>query len=275
MSLYALVSPGGAAGVTTTALALALTWPQPVILAECDPAGGDILAGLFAGHLPAPRGLLGLAFEAGRGSAAISAEPGGHLAPLDGSGSRMFLAGLSDPRQAPGLAPAWPAIARTLASQACDVIADCGRLDAGDGQPTSVLAAADVVVMVIRASLRQIAAARPRIEMLLQLRGGAGLAGPALGGTALAGTGRVGLLLVGDKVHGAGEIARTLGVPVLASLPSDTRTAAVLSDGVGRRSNLSDRSLMRAARSAGQAIVKAGPGRAQPDLAAATTGLRA
>jgi hypothetical protein len=258
MSLYALVSPGGAAGVTTTALALALTWPQPVILAECDPAGGDILAGLFAGHLPAPRGLLGLAFEAGRGSAAISAEPGGHLAPLDGSGSRMFLAGLSDPRQAPGLAPAWPAIARTLASQACDVIADCGRLDAGDGQPTSVLAAADIVVMVIRASLRQIAAARPRIELLHQLR-----------------TGRVGLLLVGDKVHGAGEIARTLGVPVLASLPSDARTAAVLSDGVGRRSSLTDRSLMRAARSAGQAIVKAGPARAQPDLAAATTGLRA
>ena len=262
MSLYALVSPGGAAGVTTTALALALTWPQPVILAECDPAGGDILAGLFAGHLPAPRGLLGLAFEAGRGSAAISTEPGGHLAPLDGSGSRMFLAGLSDPRQAPGLAPAWPAIARTLARQACDVIADCGRLDAGDGQPTSVLAEADVVVMVIRASLRQVAAARPRIEMLLQLRGGPG-------------PGRLGLLLVGDKAHGAGEIARTLGVPVLASLPSDARTAAVLSDGVGRRSSLSDRSLMRAARSAGQAIVKAGPGSARPDLAAATTGLRA
>jgi len=258
MSLYALVSPGGAAGVTTTALALALTWPRPVILAECDPAGGDVLAGLFAGHLPAPRGLLGLAFEAGRGTAAISAEPGGHLAPLDGSGSRMFLAGLSDPRQAPGLAPAWPAIARMLASQACDVIADCGRLDAGDGQPTSVLAEAEVAVMVIRASLRQVAAARPRIELLLQLRGGAGLAGP----------GRLGLLLVGDKANGAGEIARTLGVPVLASLPSDARTAAVLSDGVGRRSSLADRSLMRAARAAGQALVKAGGG-AQPDLAGA------
>ena len=67
MSLYALVSPGGAAGCTTTALAVTLTWPKPVILAECDPAGGDILAGLFAGHLPAPRGLLGVAFEAGRG----------------------------------------------------------------------------------------------------------------------------------------------------------------------------------------------------------------
>ncbi len=52
VSLYALVSPGGSPGCTTTALAVTLTWPQPVILAECDPAGGDILAGLFAGHLP-------------------------------------------------------------------------------------------------------------------------------------------------------------------------------------------------------------------------------
>ena len=109
MSMYALVSSGGAAGVTTTALALALTWPQPVIVAECDPAGGAILAGLFAGHLPAPRGLLGVAFEAGRAAAPLSAERGGELAALDGSGSRMFLPGLSDPRQAPGLAPAWPA----------------------------------------------------------------------------------------------------------------------------------------------------------------------
>jgi hypothetical protein len=242
VSLYALVSPGGSAGATTTALALTLTWPQPVILAECDPAGGDILAGLFAGHLQAPRGLLGVAFEAGRGAVAMSAGPGGHLAPLDGSGSRMFLAGLSDPRQAPGLAPAWPAIARTLSSQPCDVIADCGRLDAGNSQPASVLAKADLVAVIIRASLRQVAAARPRIEMLADLQGG---------------TGRVGLLLVGDKGHSPAELSRTLGVRVLARIPSDARTAAVLSDGLGRRSSLDDRPLLRSAKTAGQALVKA------------------
>ncbi len=257
MSMYALVSSGGAAGVTTTALALALTWPQPVIVAECDPAGGAILAGLFAGHLPAPRGLLGVAFEAGRAAAPLSAERGGELAALDGSGSRMFLPGLSDPRQAPGLAPAWPAIARVLASQPCDVIADCGRLDAGDGQPASVLAGAALVAMVIRPTLRYISAARPRIEMLLELRGG-----PE----------RLGLLLVGERGHSPAEIARTLGIPVLASLPFDARTASVLSDGVGRRASLADRPLMRAARSAGPAVARAGAGSGQPGLAAAATG---
>jgi len=245
VSLYALVSPGGSAGVTTTALALALTWPRPVILAECDPAGGDILAGLFAGHLQAPRGLLGVAFEAGRGVVAMSAGAGGHLAPLDGSGRRMFLAGLSDPRQAAGLAPAWPAIMRSLASQPCDVIADCGRLDAGEGQPASVLAEAGLVAMVIRASLRQVAAARPRIEMLAQLRGGLG---------------RVGLLLVAGRGHSPAEISRTLGVGVLGTMPADARTAAVLSDGAGRRGNLDDRPLLRAARVAGLELARAAAG---------------
>ncbi len=252
MSLYALVSPGGAAGCTTTALAITLTWPKPVILAECDPAGGDILAGLFAGHLPAPRGLLGVAFEVGRGVAAMSAEADGQLAALDDGRTRMFLAGLSDPRQAPGLAPAWPAIARMLSGQSCDVIADCGRLDAGDGQPAGVLAEADLVAMALRSSLRQIAAARPRIEMLAQLHGGYD---------------RMGLLLVGDKGHSRAEIARTLGVPVMACLPSDAKTAAVLSDGVGRRTNLADRPLMRAAQAAGAAMTKAARDAKPLDLA--------
>lgn len=256
MSLYALVSPGGAPGVTTTAIALALTWPRPAVVAECDPAGGSILAGLYAGHLPAPRGLLGLAFEAGRGGGPLSAGPGGQIAPLDGGGSAMFLPGLSDPRQAPGLAPAWPAIARALAGQPGDVIADCGRLDAGDGQPASVLAVAEVVGVVMRATLRQVAAARPRIEMLAQLR-----AGPT------------GLVLIGERGHSPAEVSKALGLPVLASLPADARTAAVLSDGVRRRASLDGKPLLRAARIAGQALVRVAREAAQPGLAAAVPGV--
>ena len=244
MAVHALVSPGGSPGVTTTALALALAWPAPVVLAECDPACGDILAGLFAGHLTAPRGLLGVAFEAGRGPAAMAAELAGQLAPLDGSASRMFLAGLSDPRQAPGLSPAWPAVARTLAGYPSDVLADCGRLDAGDGQPVAVLAEAAMVLMVLRPSLRQIARARPRIEMITALPGG---------------TGRLGLLLVGEGRYGAREVSTALGAPVVATLPLDARTAAVLSDGDGRRTGLTGRPLLRAAATAAAAIRKAAP----------------
>jgi hypothetical protein len=253
MSMYALVSAGGAPGVTTTALAMALAWPRPVVVAECDPSGGDILAGLFAGHLVAPRGLLGAAFMAGRGAAAVSAEIKAQLAPLGGRAGAMFLAGLSDPRQAPGLASAWPAIAAALASMNADVIADCGRLDGGSALPAEVLAESSAVVMVLRPTLRQVAAASPRIEMLAQILGS-----PE----------RAGLLLLGDRGHAAAEIAATLGVPVLATLPLDAKTARVLSDGDGRRTGLSGRPLMRAARIAARAISAARQGAARPDLTA-------
>src|SRR5713226_1637391 len=116
MPLYAFVSAGGSPGVTTSALALALGWPSQVILAECDPSGGDILAGLFAGHLPAGRGLLSLAFDAGRGPDAASRALWPQLIELDDARQRLLLAGLSDPRQAAGLAPVWPALAAPVAA---------------------------------------------------------------------------------------------------------------------------------------------------------------
>lgn len=242
MALYALVSPGGSPGVTTTALALALTWPGPVLVAECDPGGCAILAGLFAGQLPAGAGLLAIAFGAGRSQAAVAAALEGQLEPLDQSGEQKYLAGITDPRQAPGLAPAWPAIAAALADRAGDVIADCGRLDAGPATPLSVLTAAAMVVMVMRPSLRQTASARIRIDMLSRLLGG---------------TERVGVLLAGKGDHRAADIASALGVPVIGSLPDDTRTAAVLSDGAGRRNRLADRPLMRAAAITGKALRQA------------------
>jgi len=253
MSVYALVSPGGSPGVTTTALALALTWSGPVIVAECDPGCGDILAGLYAGHLPASRGLLGVAFEAGRGAAAVAAELGAQLAPLDESGQRTFLAGINDPRQAPGLAAAWPSIAAAFASQTADVIADCGRLDAAAGQPLSVLTDAAAVVMVMRPSLRQVAAARPRIDMLSLLLGGRE---------------RLGVVLVGGRGHAAAEITAALGVSVLGAIPFDAKTAAVLSDGEGRRASLSGRPLLRGVSVIGRAMGKAGPLTAQRASAA-------
>ncbi|HUC56231.1 MAG TPA: hypothetical protein VMA95_02435 [Streptosporangiaceae bacterium] len=251
MTMYSLISPGGSPGVTTTALALALTWPRPVIVAECDPGGGSVLAGLFAGHLTAPRGLLGVAFEAGRGQAAVAAELSGQLVPLDESRTRRLLAGISDPRQAPGLSPVWPAIAAGLASQSADVLADCGRLDVGANQPVSVLAESAIVVMVLRPTLRQVAAARPRVEMVAQLHGDRR---------------RVGLVLIGDKGLRSGEIAKALDTRVLATIPLDEKTAAVLSDGTGRRSGIDRRPLMRAAQTAGVIIGRANSGTSGPEL---------
>jgi hypothetical protein len=238
MSLYALVSGGGSPGVTTTALALALAWPSQVIVAECDPSGGDILAGLFAGHLPGTNGLLPLAMEAGRGHDAAAAALWRELIDLDDEHSRKLLAGISDPRQAAGIAPYWPALAETLAAVPADVIADCGRLDANPAV-APVLTAASLAVLVLRPSLRQVSKARQRIELLADILGS---------------TQRLVILLTGEGTHSAKEIAKVLGIPVAGSLPQDHKTASVLSDGTGSRRGLATRPLVRAAGIAGRAL---------------------
>jgi len=50
MALIALCADKGSPGVTTAALALAVTWPCPVAVAEVDPSGGDLALGLTDGR---------------------------------------------------------------------------------------------------------------------------------------------------------------------------------------------------------------------------------
>jgi hypothetical protein len=219
-------------------MALALAWPSSAIVAECDPSGGDILAGLLTGHVPASLGLMEHAIEAGRDGYAAARALGDQLIPLDADGTRKLLPGLTDPRQAAGLASAWPAVAATLAAQRADVIADCGRLDAGPGQPNAILTTARTVALVMRPTIRQVWSALSRVEILTQL----GVSS------------RLALLLTGPGTHSAREVAQALGIPVAAALPDDARSAAMLSDGVGGERSLSSGSLLRSARAAGQAL---------------------
>lgn len=250
MALYALISPGGAPGVTTTALALALSWPGRVVLAECDPAGGSILSGLFSGHLPGSGGLLGLAFAASDGAASLRDALTAQATALDDSGERVFLPGLTDPRQAASLAAAWPAIGRELAEADRDVIADCGRADPGERLPAGMLARAAFVILVLRPTLRQVAAARPRVDVVADILGG---------------TSRLGVLVVSGGGYRPGEIASALRVPVLGAIRRDDRTAALLADGIGRRDGLAGRVLLRDARAVARSILAAsGAGRLQP-----------
>ena len=60
MAILILTSAGGSPGVTTLAVGLALTWPRPVLLADCDPGAHQaVLAGYLAGQSPAARGCCG------------------------------------------------------------------------------------------------------------------------------------------------------------------------------------------------------------------------
>lgn len=225
MALIAMLSAKGSPGVTTTGLACTLSWFRRTILAECDPAGGDVLAG-YLGALEIPQiGLLPLAVADLRGQ--LASEFATQLIDLDPEhpGHRLLLPGLTDPVQAASVTGSWARLADFLGSleqaePAYDVIADCGRLTTSI-PPLPLLHRADLVVLVLRAtSLRTVSPAVPAIHRLKQELTASGQ-----------GTRSLAAVVVGATEYPAREVQRQLHVPVLGELPIDTRAAKVLSDG--------------------------------------------
>jgi hypothetical protein len=236
MAVIALISPGGSPGVTTTALALALAWPRDVVLAECDPAGGTVLAGLWRGQATdGGGGLLRFALAAQRDARAAGEMIRTGALPLeDGLATRFALPAQPGPLAARQLAAAWPAVAAGFAAATADVLADLGRFDADPGL-APVLAGAARVLMVCRPLIRLAAAAKPRLEALAAIRPGEPTAE---------------LLLVGTGPYGPDAtkvFSGALGIPVRASIPWDPATAAVLSDGAVPRRGFGRSPLVRAA----------------------------
>ena len=157
--LVAIAAAKGSPGVTTTARVLASVWPTAVVLADCDPAGGDLaIVGRAPGGgvLNPDRGLLSMAVEARHGL--LPSAVAEHVQHLEGG--LPVLCGVSSPEQVAAIGPVWPAIATVLAdAPGTDVVADCGRVIAGSPL-MPVLNAADVVLFVVR----------PRVELYAHLR---------------------------------------------------------------------------------------------------------
>ena len=176
MALIAVAADKGAPGVTTTALALAAVWPRPVLLAECDPAGGDLVYRFPAAggeRLDPRRGLLSLAVAARRG---LQPHQGWeHTQKLNGG--LDILTGVTSAEQGAGLNLLWGPVGRVLAGNSqADVIADCGRLGT-DGPHYDLLAEAALVVLVTRASLGEVVRLRERVTAVaaaLRKRGRSG-----------------------------------------------------------------------------------------------------
>ena len=149
MALIVIAADKGAPGVTTTALALAAVWPRRVLLAECDPSGGDLVYRFPAAQgnsLDPRRGLLTLAVAARRGL-----QPGQlweHTQKM--AGGLDVLTGVINAEQGAGLATLWGPLGGLFAGMSGgDVIADCGRLGA-DGPQYDLIAQAAVVLLVTR-----------------------------------------------------------------------------------------------------------------------------
>jgi hypothetical protein len=244
MTVIALTAGKGAPGVSTTALLLADAWPavfpdRRVLLVEADPAGGDIAAGYLRGATDPARGLVGLA--AVRPSE-VATRLGGQLLALDEQQRRLLLPGLSDPAQAGALSGHWSALADALTGLSkqeppIDVLLDLGRL--GAAHPAGVLLGrADLAVLVLRPSLRGVAAARVAAATLRRARGDA----------------TIGALVVDCRgSYPAREAAEALGVDLLAVLPDDPAAAAVFSDGARPGLRFPRCALVRTARAAATA----------------------
>ena len=161
MALIVIAADKGAPGVTTTALALAAVWPRPVLLAECDPSGGDLVYRFPAAHggsLDPRRGLVTLAVAARRGL-----QPGQlweHTQKM--AGGLDVLTGVTNAEQGAGLGTLWgPLGGLFTAMSGGDVIADCGRLGA-DGPQYDLVAQAAVVLLVTRPNAGDVIRLRDR-----------------------------------------------------------------------------------------------------------------
>lgn len=236
MAIIALVSAKGSPGVTTSALAAALTWHRRLVLAECDPAGGSILAGFLGGALDGPRGIGELAVGELR-DGNLETAFWSQLVDLDAPRrERLLLPGVVDPAQSGSVTPLWQRFADFLTglergTPPYDVLVDCGRLHVPN-PPWPLLRAALVVLVVTRAELPDLSGAQATVKAIE--RDFAEHRVPP---------GNLRLLLVGDG-HGRTEISRVLRLPVIARLPYDPRTARVLAFGGTVRAK---RPLMRAA----------------------------
>lgn len=226
MTLVVMASAKGSPGVTTLAAALAATWPvgRDLLVAEVDPAGGDLASRL---DLPGSPGLVTLAAAARRElTGAVLDE---HLQDLPGRGGIRLLAGpVSADQAAAALQTLGGRLAGVLASRPEDVLVDCGRLD-GRTRVLDHATAAGALVVVVRPTVAAVHHLATRLESLA----------PPL---------PVGVVVVGDRPYSAPEVAAAVGATLVAEVPVDARAAAALA-GEGPAGRALERSpLVRAAR---------------------------
>lgn len=238
MAVVVLTSARGAPGVTTSALAMAMLWPRPVVLVEADVSGGSsILAGYLRGTVIPDRGLVSLAVAHRRG--VLDQQFYEQTIALDGDRVRL-VPGLVSSQQAASMDTLWTPLGIVLAGlerTGTDVIVDAGRLGMVHA-PMPLVRTADAVLLVTRSNLPAVSAARARLALVhddLNQRG--------------QGDDTLALLLVGEgQPYKAREINAAVQTPVVASITWDPTAAETLSVGAPYGRKFASAPLLRSAR---------------------------
>lgn len=245
----ATVALTGRGGVTTTTVAMALSWPRDVTVIEADPTGGSaILAGYLRGTILHRGGLRDLAFTARtRDGAALVDALAAVSIPLDVQAPHVgLIPGIVSTAQAQHLSGLWHPLLDALdlidgAATPRDALVDLGRPDARDFA-FEVFEQADLSLIVTRTDLVSLVKTRATVEALTTRLHDSGI-----------GTEHVRLLALGASPYTTAELQAAFGlqVPVL-HLPLDPARAAVFSDGVSRRAGSWPRPGLRVARWVGK-----------------------
>jgi MinD superfamily P-loop ATPase len=237
VTVVSMCSAKGSPGVTTISCAVAAVWPadRSVVVAECDPSGGD-LAARFG--LSAKRGMSSLMLDA-RHTNFEPTQIRDHLQTLPG-GLEVLVG------------PTGAGASRTVDSQltGClarllehrvgdsedlhDLVLDCGRILLGAPGQVAALAAADHVLVVARPTVDSVASTRWIAERLSR--------GNPEGASAS-------LVLVGDGPVLSSEAASVLGLEVIALVPEDRVGSAALRGDSVKPGRLARSALVSCARS--------------------------
>ena len=230
--LTVLTSGKAAPGTTTSAWALAMGWPRALLVADCDLAGGDMVAGRLAGRVDTDAGLASWAAAARHSTrAAVAASQLlSHALQIPEHPMLALLPGLTTSAQGSSFTTGvWDRLAGALSQAPSalgrDVLVDTGRLvDERGCWP--VVRSADQVLVVVRPSVRSVSAAQDAVRRLRH----------ELGDLV-----RVSALVVGEGPYPAREVVEAIGLPLAGVLPHDPVIAQALADGA----QTSDRALRR------------------------------
>lgn len=247
MGLYAVCSVKGSPGVSTASIALGMTWAGPAVVADLDPAGGDLslrYRDQEGRPLDPDRGLMSLAAAVRRGSEGADVEE--HL---QTAGGRLpLLVGVTRPEQVTALGTSWQHVARSLATMpGPDVLADCGRVLPGSAT-MPVLTQAGAILILTRPTMEELYHLRERLRGLTETMRLRDLDAVPVGIAVLSGD------RDRDSVPDVQQVIAAAGLPatVLGSFALEPKTASALRYGldVGARKSL----LLRSAAALGEAL---------------------
>lgn len=215
MSVVLLTSAGHSPGVTSLAVALSVTWPEPVLLVDANREPDQaVLAGYLQGADPAGRGLGGV-LQAHRERRPIGPSLDAMSLPLGEADGHDFVPGFSHPGMVTLFDPVWPGLAAALEACGRAVVVDAGRVTPG-GLPAALVNVCSAVCVVTGSRLVDLAALRLYLPHVL----------------AVAGQERVGLVVTGPgRPYGSGEIGHRFAVAVLGKIAWQPAEAAVFAAG--------------------------------------------